>query len=103
LRVQAVPTYVYECKTCGEFEKWQSFSENALAVCPTCGGAVRRLITPAPIVFKGSGWYSTDKAGSSSKTVGTSGEKKSDTVATNGAEKKSETPAASEAPAPASE
>lgn len=95
-----MPTYVYECKTCGEFDKWQSFSESPLSACPTCGGPVRKLITPAPIVFKGSGWYSTDKAGSSSKTVGTSSEKKADTASSNGGEKKSEAPSASETSTP---
>lgn len=39
-----MPTYVYECKKCGEFEKQQSISEPALEHCPTYGGAVRRVI-----------------------------------------------------------
>ena len=37
-------TYVYECTRCGEFEQQQAISEPALQRCPTCGGAVRRLI-----------------------------------------------------------
>jgi predicted nucleic acid-binding Zn ribbon protein len=38
----------------------QSFSAKPLTRCPECDGHVRRLIQPAGIVFKGSGWYVTD-------------------------------------------
>jgi predicted nucleic acid-binding Zn ribbon protein len=38
----------------------QSFSAGPLTRCPECRGHVRRLIQPAGIVFKGSGWYVTD-------------------------------------------
>lgn len=78
-----MPTYVYQCDTCGRFEKWQSFSESPLTSCPTCEEPVRRVITPAPIVFKGSGWYSTDSKGGSSKTIAGSGDKKADEKATD--------------------
>ncbi len=81
-----MPTYVYACDSCGkQFEKFQSFKDEPLTVCP-CGqeGKVRRVIQPAGIVFKGSGWYINDSRGSSSSTVGT------DPV-------KAETPASSEA------
>ncbi len=63
-----MPTYVYACDTCGkQFEKFQSFKDEPLTSCP-CGqeGKVRRVIQPAGIVFKGSGWYITDSRGSSS-------------------------------------
>ena len=64
-----MPTYVYQCETCGQFEQWQSFKDSALTACPTCGSPVRRVITPAPIVFKGSGWYSTDSRSTQSKAI----------------------------------
>lgn len=38
-------TYTYECETCGTFEVRQAISDGALARCPDCGGAVRRLVT----------------------------------------------------------
>lgn len=63
-----MPTYVYACDSCGkQFEKFQSFKDEPLNVCP-CGqeGKVRRVIQPAGVVFKGSGWYITDSKGSSS-------------------------------------
>ncbi len=64
-----MPTYVYQCETCGQFEQWQSFKDAPLTVCPTCGSPVRRVITPAPIVFKGTGWYSTDSRSAQSKAI----------------------------------
>jgi putative FmdB family regulatory protein len=66
-----MPTYVYACNSCGkQFEKFQSFKDDPLTVCP-CGqeGQVRRVIQPAGIVFKGSGWYINDSRGSSSSAV----------------------------------
>jgi len=58
---KAMPTYVYACDTCRvEFEKFQSFKDDPLRTCPTCAGAVRRVLQPAGIVFKGSGWHITD-------------------------------------------
>ena len=39
-----VPTYVYECNACGEFEHEQSVNDAVLERCPQCGGGVRRVI-----------------------------------------------------------
>ncbi len=56
-----MPVYTYQCQTCGvRFERKQSFSARPLTRCPECGQPVRRLFQPVGIVFKGSGWYSTD-------------------------------------------
>ena len=56
-----MPTYGYRCQSCSlEFEVWQKMTDASAAPCPTCGGAGRRLIFPAGIVFKGSGFYATD-------------------------------------------
>lgn len=62
-----MPTYVYACKSCGhQFEKYQSFSEDSLRTCPECRqDALRKVFNSVGIVFKGSGFYSTDSAGSS--------------------------------------
>lgn len=38
------------------------------SVCEECGGALRRIIYPTGIIFKGSGFYSTDSRSSSSST-----------------------------------
>jgi putative FmdB family regulatory protein len=39
-----MPTYVYECAACGEFEQEQSIAAPPLEQCPQCGAAVHRLI-----------------------------------------------------------
>jgi putative FmdB family regulatory protein len=68
---QRMPTYEYQCKTCGHhFERVQRFSDAPLTECPQCSGVVRRVIHPAGIVFKGSGWYVTDsrKGGGDTKS-----------------------------------
>jgi putative FmdB family regulatory protein len=62
-----MPTYEYECKNCGHtFEAFQAMSEAPLKVCPECGKEVRRLIFGGTgVIFKGSGFYVTDKSKSS--------------------------------------
>jgi putative FmdB family regulatory protein len=68
-----MPTYQYACTECGHaFEQFQSFSEDALTVCPECDGKLRKLFNAVGVVFKGSGFYRTDsRAGSSSSTPAT--------------------------------
>ncbi|GHT65329.1 hypothetical protein FACS1894110_06940 [Spirochaetia bacterium] len=58
-----MPTYGYECKSCGHtFDAFQSMSDAPLKACPECGKEVRRLINGGTgIIFKGSGFYVTDK------------------------------------------
>lgn len=57
-----MPTYNYVCKVCGKkFEQFVPFSQDPEAViCPNGHLEVRRLFSAPAIVFKGSGWYSTD-------------------------------------------
>lgn len=52
-----MPTYDYECKSCGHrFARQQAMSEEALTACPECGGAVDRLITGGGgFIMKGGG------------------------------------------------
>ncbi|GEM39254.1 hypothetical protein NN4_37730 [Nocardia ninae NBRC 108245] len=57
----AVPTYSYACTQCdNRFDIVQSFSDDALSVCPECSGKLRKLFNSVGIVFKGSGFYRTD-------------------------------------------
>jgi putative FmdB family regulatory protein len=67
-----MPTYEYECTKCGHtFERFQSISDNPLSQCPKCRGAVRRLISGGMgVIFKGSGFYTTDNKKSSSLAGG---------------------------------
>ena len=56
-----MPTYEYACKDCGHsFEIVQSMKDDALTVCPECGGSLRKVFAPPAIAFKGSGFYATD-------------------------------------------
>ena len=82
-----MPTYEYQCKTCGhQFEQVQRFSDPPLTECPKCSGQIRRVIFPAGVIFKGSGWYITDSRKSSPTETGDKTDKadkaeKSDTSA----------------------
>jgi putative FmdB family regulatory protein len=58
-----MPLYEYECDACRHrFEIIQKFSDPPVAVCPACGGAVRKLQSAPAFQFKGNGWYITDYA-----------------------------------------
>src|SRR5215203_1289433 len=64
-----MPTYEYRCKDCGhEFEAVQSFTDEAISVCPTCGGTVKKRFGNVGISFKGSGFYKTDTRSSASSS-----------------------------------
>ena len=58
-----MPLYEYQCDACGRrFELIRKFSDPPVTDCPTCGGAVRKLLSSPAIQFKGTGWYITDYA-----------------------------------------
>jgi len=75
-----MPKYAYRCTACAhEFETVQKFSEDPLKFCPECGSPIHRVIFPAGIVFKGSGWYINDSRKSGDKSdVSTAPAKKAD-------------------------
>jgi putative FmdB family regulatory protein len=59
-----MPIYEYLCNDCGHrMERFQSLRDAPLTVCPVCEGHLRKLMSPAGIIFKGSGWYKTDSRG----------------------------------------
>src|SRR4051794_8018081 len=111
-----MPTYEYKCDACGnKFEKFQSIKAGPIRKCPKCGkNKVRRLIsTGAGLIFKGSGFYTTDYRSESYKASAKSESgDKPDTSKTDGAKTdagktktpKSETPktAGKSEPAPSS-
>ena len=64
-----MPKYQYQCKDCGEaLEVQQSFTDEALTVCPNCGGDLRKVFNAVGVVFKGSGFYRNDSRSSSSSS-----------------------------------
>ena len=93
-----MPIYEYACTACGErTEAKQGFDDPPLEECPHCGGRLRKMYSPVGIVFKGSGFYSTDgkksSKSSAKSTDGGSSEKKSEPKAET---KKETKPAKSE-------
>jgi putative FmdB family regulatory protein len=56
-----MPTYVYRCQNCDTvLEQFQKITDDPLTTHEECGGALRRVVQPVGIVFKGSGFYVTD-------------------------------------------
>ena len=67
-----MPRYDYECLSCSNvFEMKQSFSDEPVADCPLCGSRSRRKFHAVPVIYKGSGFYTTDYARSSLRANGT--------------------------------
>ncbi|WP_406014549.1 FmdB family transcriptional regulator [Streptomyces sp. NBC_00984] len=65
-----MPTYQYQCTECGEgLEAVQKFTDDALTVCPSCEGRLKKVFSAVGIVFKGSGFYRNDSRGSSSSST----------------------------------
>ena len=64
-----MPIYEYECGLCHlHFERKQGFDDEPLTICPKCQGQAQRVLHPTPIIFKGSGFYTTDnRKGSASE------------------------------------
>ena len=66
-----MPIYEYACKSCGEHhEVSQSFTDEALTICPACGGPLRKVFGSIGIAFKGSGFYRTDARSGGAKANG---------------------------------
>jgi putative FmdB family regulatory protein len=98
-----VPTYEYQCGQCDRtFEVRQRITAEPLKRCEQCGGPLRRLLSPAPFILKGEGWYVTDypsqarkqaleaeKSGTKTKT-----DSKTDSKDAASAEKSSTSPSA---------
>lgn len=75
-----MPTYDYECGNCGHvFDAFQAMSDDPLKKCPECGkNSLKRLIGGGlGVIFKGSGFYSTDSRSSSKSTISSDTSKKS--------------------------
>ncbi len=106
-----MPTYQYACTACDHrFEAVQSFSDDALTVCPSCEGALRKVFSAVGVVFKGSGFYRNDSRSGAKATNGaaapaSSGSEKSTTSSGSsdaGGSSSSEKATSSSSPAPAS-
>ena len=85
-----MPIYSYYCDSCvKEFDLRQGFDAVTEADCASCGNPARRKFVAPTVIYKGSGFYTTDyarKSGGSSSATPSSSEQ---TTAAKGTEKKS--------------
>jgi putative FmdB family regulatory protein len=96
-----VPTYQYACTDCGhDFEQFQSFSDDALTVCPQCEGRLRKVYNAVGVVFKGSGFYRNDSRtdGRPAAADGTSGDAEKKPAPAGADSKESSTPSSDPKP-----
>ena len=69
-----MPTYQYRCSECGQdLEVVQKFTDAALTECPNCHGSLRKVYNAVGVVFKGSGFYSTDNRSKGAKAASAAG------------------------------
>jgi putative FmdB family regulatory protein len=58
----AMPVYIFRCQKCGQVvEVEHSFNQPHPKKHKNCGGRLHRQFAPPYIIYKGSGFYSTDK------------------------------------------
>jgi putative FmdB family regulatory protein len=68
-----LPIYEYRCQEGHQFERWEGFEASIEQMCPHCAGVARRLLSKPTIIFKGSGFYSTDYRKDGTRPVGDEG------------------------------
>ena len=79
-----MPTYEYRCARCEEqIEVYQSFTDAPLTKHAGCGGKLTKVLSPAGIVLKGSGFYKIDNRGGKSSSGGSSRSESSSTSSTS--------------------
>jgi len=106
-----MPTYEYRCTKCGHtFEAFQSMMDKPLSKCPVCKSAVRRVINGGmAVIFKGSGFYSTDNkrgsalSGSNGNSKDKEREKSSESSKDSASEKSSSSSSEKSSEKPSSE
>ncbi len=55
-----MPVYEYLCPSGHAYEKIEGFDAPTEQACQRCGGSARRRLSVPAVIFKGSGFYSTD-------------------------------------------
>jgi putative FmdB family regulatory protein len=84
-----MPIYGYRCRSCGhEFEVLQKMSDAPLKTCPKCSGQLAKIVYPAGVVYKGSGYYSTDYKAAKTASAASSNGAKSDSDSSSSSDTK---------------
>ncbi len=73
-----MPVYEYRCSKGHTYEKTEGFSAPSTQKCMQCSARARRQISMPAVIFKGSGFYSTDNRGSPPSSDGGSSSTSSD-------------------------
>ena len=92
-----MPRYDYRCQECNnQFELRQSFSEAGKGTCPQCSGEGQRVYHAVPVIYKGSGFYTTDYGRPKPPAENGSSKDGSETAKSSSDSKPAETPSSSE-------
>lgn len=82
-----MPIYQYKCQKCFTInEVLQGINDPPLTECASCQGPVKKIIAPAGIIFKGSGFHINDYRGGKDSAIGS--RDKSDTKDTSSSKDK---------------
>lgn len=89
-----MPVYVYHCDECDfQFEQQQKFSDKPLKQCPQCGkNSLHKVYMPVGVIYKGSGFYSTDHRSSSHANLAPASKKEEKTEVKTPVKPESEKP-----------
>lgn len=100
-----MPVYTYRCENCGhEFDRQQSFADNPLRVCPNCKKySLQKVYRATGVVFKGSGFYVTDKSRKAASPAPNGAKKAKEAGTTNSESKPEATKSEKPAPTPKSD
>ena len=87
-----MPIYGYRCSSCGhQFEIQQRMSDEPLKACPKCQGKLTKILYPTGVIFKGSGFYTTDYKGSGKEPARSNGTSSGNSESKPGSDTKPET------------
>ncbi len=84
-----MPVYEYQCSDGHTYEKTEGFDAPTQQKCQVCGKSARRQISVPAVIFKGSGFYSTDNRSGSRRNGGSSDGEKSESTTESTATKAS--------------
>ncbi len=84
-----MPRYDYRCTNGHQFEEMQSFSSAPVATCGECGSTASRLPSVPMVLYKGSGFYTTDYGRNGSVSKSESRSRKREYSSSDSSKKKS--------------